>query len=290
MPFITSKDVETNSEQFECIANYLRDKKQLEKGFRYYVQGEQLECETFIIEKREEWLNQTLDAMLHSESSEEQYEDKETKEFKEMYLSNPNCFRQQLMELNYPDIVMKIYIYSNANKLSKKMRKKFLAKVDSESEKIVVIASSICFPEALFGIVFDEMFSDTQEDEDDDKETDYCIRKYVVDNNLIDTNEFTVEINPDNLDIAPDFNCTDHVDDTFEELEDELKSSFFFSEVKSRRQNRCLQRVIKHAKVIDYMLSLGVMTELKISDEIRANERKKFIDFMSNLYRDMAKC
>jgi hypothetical protein len=227
---------------------------------------------------------------VHSESSEE--EDEETKAFRVMYLTNPNCFHQQLMELNYSDVIMRIYIYTKSNKLSPKLKKKYLAKLESESAKVVTVASSICFPEALFGASFDEIFSpsENEEESDEDKQTDYCIRKYVIDNNLIDKNDLNVELNPDNLDIAPDFICTDLVDDAFEELEDQFKSPFQFVEEKTKRQNRCMNRVIKNAKAVDFMSRLSVLSEVNLKDEFKAVERKNFIEFMSNLYKDMAKC
>lgn len=269
----------------------MRDKKLLEKNFKYFVQSEELECESFVEETKEVLLNETIRAMMSPDDSFEEVEG-EVKTFKEMYSSNPGCFHEQLIALNYPEVIMRTYIYMKSNKLSSKLRKKYLSVVEADNTKKIVIASSICFPEALFGAVFDEIFAySTDEDEPlDDKQTDYCIRKFVVDNNLIDSDMYTIVLNPDNLENVADLDCTEFVEDSFEELRDQLKISFLSDSVQPKSEIRCMNRAIRKANSVNVMSRLSVLSELNLKEEAKAVEKDRFVKFMGDLYGDLTKC
>lgn len=270
----------------------MRDRKLLEKNFKYFVQSEELECESFVVETKEVWLNDTIRVMMQSDDSSEEQDD-DTKVFKEMYLTNPACFHEQLMALNYPEVVMRTYVYVKSNKLTGKLRKKYLAAVEADNTKIIIIACSICFPEALFGTAFDEIFANSTDDEDeplDDKQTDYCIRKFVVDNNLIDSDVYSVELNPDNLDNVSELDCTEFVEDAFEELKDQLRNSFLTYSTQPKLQVRCMNRAIRKANSVNFMSRLSVLSELNLTDEAKAVEKNRFIGFMGDLYGELTKC
>lgn len=290
VPFISTKEVETETEEFECIANYLRDKGVLEKGFTYFVQNKPLDCETYLLEKKEEWLNVTIREMIEPESEEE---DEETINFKEMYFSNPICFHEQLRSLNFVNVIMKTLIYTKSNKLRERQRKKFLANVHNENVKKILIASSICFPDKLFGSTFDEIFASPKDDNAtlDDKLSDYCIRKYVIDNNLIDTSAHNVSLNPENLEIVPDFDCNDTLKTSFDDLITTLTSSFVLEgRLQPESQIFCMTKIIREKDATNFMSRLSVLNELNLSNEEKLVEKSKYIDFMAKLYVELAKC
>lgn len=283
--------METDTDEFECIANYLRDNKLLEKNFKYYTQDEDLECETFMSDIKDVMLNKTIRAMIQADDSSEE-PDETTNDFREMYSTNPVCFHEQLKVLNYPELIMQTFIYTRSRKLSSKLKKQYLAALEADNIKKIVIASSNCFPEALFGAAFDKIFANTTEEDEplDDKQTDYCIRKFVVDNNLIDTSIYTVELNPDKLENLSDLDCTEFVEDAFEELRDSLRNSFLTDNMQLKSKKRCMNRAIRKANSVSYMSRLSVLSELKLNDESKSVEKDQFIKFMGDLYGDLTKC
>ncbi|KAG5677368.1 hypothetical protein PVAND_007132 [Polypedilum vanderplanki] len=288
---INAKIVETETEEFECIANYLRDKKVLEKGFKYYVQSEPLDCESHISEIRETWLNKTLKiAFEDKDSSEDEEKDEDLAQFKKLYAQDPTCVYDQLLSLNYPDVLMQIYIYKKSTKLSNRQKKKYLSALEDDTVKKLTIASTICFPDQFFGLMFDEIFSEDESEVQslEDKQIEYCITKYVIENKLIDTTVYQVNENPHNIDT--NFDCTDHNEDLFEELEELIRDQIINETSQSRRQVRCMTRAIKNKNTAQYLAKYSVLSEITLNDEQKNKFRNEFVTFMKELYVLLIKC
>lgn len=278
------------TEKFECIANYLKEKNLLEKNFKYFVQSEELDCDTHIAEIREHWLNDTLKVeFARDESSSE--EDKDLTEFKRLYSENPECIHDQLRTLNYPDVLMQIYIYKKSRKTSFGDKKRYLSALEDLTVKKLALALTMCFPDMFFGLMFDGIFKEDEEGEVEtleEKRADYCITKYVVDNKLIDTNAHTIDLNPFNIDTS--FDCTDYIEDLHEESEETITIQFVTDGTVPRRQVRCMNRVIRLKQTTEYLARLAVLSDVKLGDEEKSLERVKFIEFMKPLYDDVSKC
>lgn len=282
---IKAMPVSSETESFECMANYLRDKKLLDKNFKYFVQSEPLECDSYITTVRDTMIQKLIEKTTKSSSEESE----ETEEFRNVTSETADCFRQQLSAINYPEDAMKLFIYSKSSKLSKKQKKKLLTATESDILKKFQITMSICMSDAIFGEMFDDMMKEESEDGDlEEKQNDYCIRKYVIDNGIIDPIEYTINLNPDNIEL--NFQCDVMVEDLFEIFEETVKEAFENESMKSRKQLRCLSRAIRNEDAVKYMVKISVLSEVSLSDEQTADLRTEFITNFQKLYLEMIKC
>ncbi|XP_070497360.1 uncharacterized protein [Chironomus tepperi] len=281
-----AKEVETESERFECIANYLRDKKLLDKNFKYYVQARQedLNCTPFVTELREKFLVDSLDGKKAS-SSEEGDDSKEVDQF---FIDNAVCLREQFEAINFPEIMMKLFVYEKSVKTSKNQKKKLLAAANKELENKVQVAMAMCASEDVFGEMFDKIIAESEEEDTlEEKQNDYCIRKYVADNEILDSNQFKFNLNPDNIEL--NFECKDRIDDMFESLEDVLKDAFEVPN-QSKKQLRCMNRVLRTGKAGEFIAKISVLSEVKLNDEQKTVFRNEFITKLKGFYIDMVQC
>ncbi|KAL7049626.1 hypothetical protein ACKWTF_003794 [Chironomus riparius] len=281
-----AKEVETDAEKFECVANYLRDKKLLDKTFKYFVQSEELNCAPIITELRETLLLNTLDTTKSASSSEES---EDSKEAGQLIKDNSVCIREQLETINFPEIMMKLFVYEKSVKTSKKQKKKLISATNTEAENKLQIAVSMCVSEPVFGEMFDNIMKDDVEEEDtlDEKQNDYCIRKYVVDKELVDINQFTINLNPDNIEL--NFECEDRIEDMFESLEEVIKDSFETAN-QSKKQLRCMNKALRTGKAGEYIAKISVLSEVKLTDDQKKEFRSEFVEKLKAYYQEMIKC
>lgn len=239
-----------------------------------------------IADLREKLLVETLDTKKSSSSSEES---EDSKEAGQLIKDNSACIRQQLEAINFPEIMMKLFVYESSLKTSKKQKKKLVSATNTEAENKLQVAVSVCVSEPVFGEMFDNIMEDEVKDEDslDEKQNDYCIRKYVVDKELIDTNEFTIILNPDNIEL--NFECEDRIDDMFESLEEVIKDSFETAN-QSKKQLRCMNKALRTGKAGEFIAKISVLSEVKLDDEQKKIFRAEFVDKLKGYYQEMIKC
>jgi hypothetical protein len=282
-----AKKAETDSERFECIANYLRDKKLLDTNFKYFVQSQELECAPMITELRERLLVETLDTTKSRSSSSEESED--SKEAGQFIKDNSACIREQLEGINFPEIMMRLFVYEQSLKTSKKQKKKLISATNTEAENKLQVAVSVCVSEPVFGKMFDGIIKDDVEKEDtlDEKQNDFCIRKYVVDKKLVDTNQFKIDMNPDNIELG--FECEERIEDMFGSLEAIIKDSFETAK-QSKKQLQCMNKALRIGKAGEYIAKVSVLSEIQLTDDQKKEFRTEFVEKLKGYYQEMIKC
>jgi hypothetical protein len=281
---------EFTQDKFNCMASFLKKKGQLEDEFKYSPTTLQPNCENDINELADSLLNKTVARILKKANA----DDEDGNDFVIKYFEpNAECFHNSFREVNLKETFMKLLVYQFTPKLTKKQKKKIETRTDDELNKKFTLAASLCVPDEVFGEMFDEKFEPDEDDdgEEDDLEglrTDYCVRQYVVEKKLIDPKTIEMDMNP--FAVETNFDCTDYVEDYLEVMEEEIENHFHYQTEQPRRQLRCISRTIRNHKASEYMMKVYYLNAGTIKDDLKAEERQKFIQFMLGLFKDLTKC
>lgn len=138
----------------------------------------------------------------------------------------------------------------------------------------------------LFGGLFDVMLSRPY-DREKDIEGDFCARKYVVDLNLLDPKTYDIEMNPRNFDPTK-VDCKKIVAQQTEKIKDEMKNRF--GSHMTCNQVHCAVEKFEDENYINKIVLTVVLSQVKLTDEQKQTERKKFIKMMNKVTHAMAKC
>lgn len=205
-----------------------------------------------------------------------------------------DCLVEQLKALNASEIIVKQATFSESRrKVSRRHRKKLMRALNDDLNKMMNTAVVFCSSYESFGKVFDDYFEKNEnetESEDETAEQAYCIRQYMIENNIIDTNVYKVNPNPLNSSIT-DINCGPINKAYIKEVEDELKIEVQedFDRL-SRRASRCIMRTIQAHKYFEFILKVKILGDIKISDELKSEEKKTFIEKMKKMFDEIVRC
>jgi hypothetical protein len=282
--FASAKVPENLDEKFECVADYLKKKGFLEDNFEYYVTNQELKCDETIVELSEALFNTTLINTLQNTTR----SDSKTGFFTHLYNADPECYSKSFRDAGVLDTYMKIFINSLSTKLSENQKEQRKKKIKAELENKFIVTMVLCSPEEIVGILYENVIKIGEEVTLEDKQNDYCLRQYAVEKKLVDFKAIQLEINPYNIDT--NINCADEVKDQIEVLHDKVKTYFYHPTPQPTRQLRCISRTIRNHKVADYFAKVHYLHAGTIADERKAQEKQNFIQFVSNLFKDLIKC
>ena len=125
-------------------------------------------------------------------------------------------------------------------------------------------------------------------DEDDPTE-DYCTRKLVVDNKLIDTTKYNIILNPKNLDVSA-VNCEQELEKAFKSFEVILMKMVKDDDDLNDEKSQCILNKYREQHFGHKLIRLGVLSELEISDENKLEERIAYIQSMYDLVSTIKEC
>lgn len=139
-----------------------------------------------------------------------------------------------------------------------------------------------------FGEMFDEFDCSNSSYNDSELLEQYCVRKFVIENDLIDLSIYNVTMNPTNLNVTG-VECDSMIENGFEAgLTRALDAKHHEL---TPEQKECIGDKLRNKKFYKQMLRTMVIKELQLTDEQAANERPKFIQFMVDLTHEIpAKC
>jgi hypothetical protein len=280
------------------MEDYLKANKMLDRGFRCKnrkaVEGEapavgSNQCETSLNEYRDLFYTE-LTTELKAE---------------EELASTAECIVEQAKKLHLAEVAMKRHVYENTRKMSRRKRKKSMRAIDYAIEKKMEVAVKLCTTDETFGELFDALYasdnsSDSKENKVDsseseeggtsEKEEDYCTRKYMIDNGFINTTLYDVNLNPENIDVTG-LKCEEIVEAAKLQALTEIKEEFVDEHRRpSKRTTRCIMKALTLGKHYENSIKVAILGEIKISDELKAEERKNFIENMKEMYDNILKC
>lgn len=131
--------------------------------------------------------------------------------------------------------------------------------------------------------------SDNNIDLGETKMMNYCGKKRIIDNGLIDTTVFNITLNPDNLDVEG-VDC----DAVLKSKERIFMKQFYDLHRGDKQFNQdvfdCFVMKFEESKYFNRYMLLGIMSQPNLSDEEKAAEVHKLNDFMKELTDTAASC
>lgn len=283
---LVSADVKTDalveSVVYDCMSNYLRTQKLLERSHHFRRNKENkittngTQCDVQIAFYRNTFYTEMENDLKEDEDLAPQ----------------ADCLVENLRKSDLAEFSMKRLVYENSRKMSKRKLKKALKAIDYAIEKRTETAVTLCTSDKVFGDMFDATYANantTDSSEEETPEEDYCERKYMVDNNFINP-AYHVSLNPKNVNVS-NLNCDEIVEHSITEAVNELRGEFEDElERPSKRTLKCVTKAIRTGHYFESIARIVMLGEIGISDTDKAEERKKFIDGMKQLYENVLKC
>lgn len=110
-------------------------------------------------------------------------------------------------------------------------------------------------------------------------ESEYCLRRYLVEKYLIDPFAYNFIVNPKNVTME-NYNCEAIMRDILEPAYDNLKKD----------ESECSWKILKENGYYDYLLKLELLSKLSLTLKDKAIERQKFIDSMFEITKKTREC
>lgn len=212
------------------------------------------------------------------------------------YQDNHVCLLRILDNENYKNLLLKKATFEQRSEgIIKKLdrmwtgkktpKQKAIERVEKELQDCVDLAKLNCNLKIGFEEVFDSFFEVEYEEENylpyEDVE-DYCIKKKLMDQQIIDPIKYRIKLFPSNIRVES-LDCTKILDPIKKNLIASLNE--FQSETSSdRRKNRCAFKVLKDEDEYFYtMLKMEILSKINLSLEEKQMERIDFVDKMTEI-------
>lgn len=169
------------------------------------------------------------------------------------------------------------------------VKETILEELSEKARKAAQISIMSCLVEMKFGMLYDSCASHVSRT-DEELIADYCERKYVVDHDLFAPEAYEIVLNPNEIKIT-EVDCASLVKAKLDELMEFLEHTLSRSELKfDLLQLKCAMKKNREGKLAERVLAAMVSTNIGLSKELQARERKKLIKFLADVLTDMEVC
>lgn len=267
------------SNTFNCYSDYLKRHGVLDKTFESQpFEGESFLCEMILAST----VNRVYEELYHEFSIDERFGDA------------ASCIVESLKDSKWSDLDIKEQVYEVSDLLTQPEKEQKINEIKRLQEKISSNAILSCLSEREFGELFNSIIANTTEEEEENKNDedlvgDYCARKYGVEKGLIDTNQYQININPTDI-ITTYIQCEIVNQKHFDDAENELRKHLLTDVGISEQKVDCYMQKYHDNRYFDKTLAIALLGEVNLNDEHKQQERKKFIDTMVNITRNIAEC
>lgn len=149
----------------------------------------------------------------------------------------------------------------------------------------------ICREEDELGNEFDVIFNSTSDGTRNiSKHEDYCIKKYLIKNNLIDIYTYDIDPNPHNINVTG-LNCEEVIRKSNEDVYEQLSLIYFQKPNLSNDEKvECAVDKFREADYFDLVMKIIALSTLNMTLEQKTTERENFIEIFSNITSKIATC
>lgn len=268
-----TEEVITVDNTFNCYTDYLKNHGFLESHLKTEpFKGEKYLCEMI--------LATTVDRVyeeLYNEFSQN-----------ENFKHAAGCIVESLRDSKWSDLDIKEQIYEATDLLTPPEKELKIREIKHLQEKISSNSILTCLSNMEFGELFDLIISNSTQDEED-LVGDYCARKYGVDHNLIDIDEYAINLNPTNM-ITEYIQCDVVNNKHFDDAEIELRNHLLKDVGATKEKVDCYIGKYHDNHYFNRTLAIALLGELNLTDEQKQREKKKFVDTMVNITRIISEC
>lgn len=198
------------------------------------------------------------------------------------------CVSNNLMENKVVIKTFKVVVYEVLQESTGQNYNTEIKEANDKLENVIEDSATYCIFKEDFGELFDELFTDSSEEED--LEADYCARKHVLDNNLLDTSVYTLKVNPNNVN-AENVNCEEKLKEVIKKLEDDLAEGMKKEEPEMDNKHlECRLNAFRGDNTYDKLIATFFFSEINMTEEQKETEKKKYIILMGKLAFKAAEC
>ena len=123
-----------------------------------------------------------------------------------------------------------------------------------------------------------------------DYEETYCIKKYLIKNNLVDTLFYNIEPNPNNINTTG-LNCEAMIKKSNDEIYENLGFAYLEnSNLGNQEKVECALEKFREADYFDLMMKISALTTIDITPEQRIIERENFTTILTKISSNIATC
>lgn len=257
---IIANTIGSKNDAINCIADYLKSINELESSFQTDpYEGSTATCDYVI---------KSTNVSFYEMWTEEL---EKTPQFK----TDLECIMDNLKKTQMSLFLLKELVYEASTSLSEETKSIKIQEAKKAQEKNALIISLKCIAIRRYGDLFDRMMIYTSSEEDNyDPKEEYCIRKYVNDNNILNNEIYKYKLNPGNVNVD-EINC-DPIMENFSKVADNKMTNIFEKEIASLLEKECYNSKFDVNQSTDRMLAIMVLRKLKLSEV--SDERQKFID------------
>lgn len=146
-----------------------------------------------------------------------------------------------------------------------------------------------CKTESDFGDDFDALFESQKKAAKNltDHQEAYCVKKYLIKNNLIDTELYHIDPNPQNINVTG-LNCEQMIKKANEDIYEQL--SLVYSQSANLGNVECALEKFREADYFDLMMKIIALTTVDLKTEQRVIERDNFIGIVKRISSNIASC
>lgn len=200
------------------------------------------------------------------------------------------CIIDEVKLKNYASYLLKELAFESDEKLAASVGEEVILQNKEFHDSLILKAVFECESKNEISLVFDQIFNnanDADSDTQDDLESAYCIRKYLVNNNLIDTAIFKVVLKDPNVET----DCTTIIKNQFKEAENGLRTGLEAGENgMTTEQVECALKKYRSKNYNDFLFTIGLLSEFNPTHEQKNTYRDKFTKMMLEISIEIAEC
>lgn len=269
---LQAAEPESMANTFNCYADYLKRHGVLETQFQSEpYNGESRFCEIVLSATVDEVYKNLLEQFKKNDQLRDSAE----------------CIVENLRKAKWSDLDIKEQVIVFSESMTVEEKEKKIREIKITQGQVSSSAILSCAAEKEFGELFEQVFN--KDVEEGDAATDFCARSYAIDNKLIDSQVYKIDPNPKKID-TKGIKCDGIIKKNFEEAEKELRQHLLKDIGENVKQADCLIKKYHDNHYFNKTLAVELLSELKISDEQKKVEKKKFIESMTKITMSLAEC
>lgn len=206
-----------------------------------------------------------------------------------------DCIMEKMKKSSLENILLLADVLDTLEEEEKLEKTKFMknAFISKYSDTIL-----LCLTGDKFNEAFEALFEKSSSEEESDPKEDYCIRKYVVENNLISAENVSLPINPQNIDTTG-IDCNVLNQKALKDTEEKIIKGFTEEFNSDKDDNSielnpnmiaCVQQLIRQGNYIDKMLQFDYLQEMNLNGQDKEQLRNYFNVVMIKLAQNTVKC
>lgn len=268
---IEAKSVDSSEDVKNCIAGLLKHKDLLETGFPEGAYTPAT-CDPTISKLQSDMYANTLKELTHNDET----------------IKDAECIVEMLRHSKMSDYFLMAKNLETSTHLSNSQKEQKTKEMKKNQEDLLNSIKATCYSTRHFGEEFVNLLHKNEDISNDPKKA-YCLRKYVVDHNLIEMNNYHIKLNKQNIDISG-INCGPVMED-LTKIEKATLTNTYKTEDKTRTSKKieCMVQKAMDNSFANKIWSIVVLGELKMSDKQKKDERKRYIETMLRIKKIIEK-